>query len=335
MSHGITSTDHAFYGGRIPAWHRLGTVIDQDVVTAKEAMSLAQLDWDVRPFPVFAHVEATAEDSDDFVGEEHIDIPGRFCNVRTDTGAPLGIVGERYEIVQNRDAFDFFDDLIGKGDAHYHTAGSLYGGRKVWMLARLNRDILIGGDPDEAIDPFVCLVNGHDGNTAVTVVTTPIRVVCQNTLQWSLKAATNCWKGRHTANITQQARAARDVLGFSNDYFDQLQTLGDALITQSITTNDFQRMLDTLVPIPEIQDGDNTRGKTIAENTQAAIHDAWLVDNIANVRYSKWGFVQAVAEYVDWSKKHRDDDRFVDRNLLGGATTRTLKDRSVDVALNY
>ncbi len=328
MSAGILDNDHAFYGGREPAWHRLGTVIDADVVTAKEAMDLARLNWTVEQHEVHAHIP-TGMDTPDLTTI----IPGKVANVRMDTGEALGIVGGRYHVVQNSEAFDFFDEIIGKGDAHYHTAGSLYNGRKIWALARLNRDICIGGDTDEKIDPFVTLVNGHDGNTAVSVYTTPIRVVCQNTLQWSMEGTKNMWKGRHTPSITDKARDARDMLGFSNAYFDELQALGDSLIVQKIDRVSFQRMLDMLVPLPSPKDEDSTRGLTIAENTREAIHMAWDVDNIANVKYTKWGFVQAVAEYVDWGKNHRTDEKFLDQNVLGGATVPTLKDRSIKVAL--
>ena len=335
MSHGIMENDHAFYGNREPAWHRLGTVIDADVVTSSEAMRLAKLDWAVEQHPLYANVPSDLDEYGEDIDDDLVDIPGKVANVRMDTREALGIVTPHYHIIQNADAFDFFDELIGRGDAHYHTAGSLYNGRKVWALARLNRDILIGGDPDEKIDPFICLVNGHDGNTALSVYTTPIRVVCQNTMQWSLKDTRNCWRGKHTPNIKQKTNDARSVLGLSNEYFDALQTLGDTLITKPMSGEDFGRMLDILVPLPVLAEDQNPRGLTIAENTRADITQAWNVDNLANVKHTRWGFVQAVAEYTDWTKKYRSDDVFIDKNLLGSNSTRTLKDRSVDLALSF
>lgn len=328
MSHGIMEHDKAFYGNREPAWHRLGTVIDEDVVTSGEAIRLAGLDWTVEQHEICVHIP-----NGDDMPDTTIPVTDKVANVRMDTNTPLGIVGGRYHVVQNVEAFDFFDEIIGKGDAHYHTAGSLYNGRKIWALARLNRDILIGGDPDERIDPFVTLCNGHDGNTAVSVYTTPIRVVCQNTLQWSMKEAKNMWKGRHTPNVTDKVRDARDMLGFSNEYFDALQTLGDSLIVQKIDRISFDKMLDMLVPLPTPKDDESTRGLTIAQNTREAIHMAWDVDNLANIKHTKWGFVQAVAEYVDWGKNYRSDDKFIDKNLLAGSQTLTLKDKSIQVAL--
>jgi hypothetical protein len=141
------------------------------------------------------------------------------------------------------------------------------------------------------------------------------------------------WKGRHTQNVTEKARDARDMLGFSNQYFDELQALGDMLIGQKINRISFDKMLDMLVPLPTPKDDESTRGLTIAMNTREAIHAAWDVDNLANIKDTRWGFVQAVAEYVDWGKTHRTDDKFIDQNLLGANQSATLKDRSVQVAL--
>lgn len=336
MSHGIMEHDNAFYGNREPAWHRLGTVIDEDVVTSAEAIRLAGLDWKVEQHDIvteiYAHDDAGNIDPYNY---ERVEITDKVANIRMDTKTPVGVVGKRYHVIQNTEAFDFFDEILGRGDAHYHTAGSLYNGRKIWALARLNRDILIGGDPDEKVDPFICLVNGHDGNTAVSVYTTPIRVVCQNTLQWSMKGASNMWKGRHTQGINDKVKDARDMLGFSNAYFDALQSLGDTLISQPISNKDFVDMLEILVPLPKVEDGGNTRGLTIAENTRQDITAAWHVDNLANIKYTRWGFVQAVAEYVDWTKNYRSDDKFIDKNLLGSNSTRTMKDKSVDLALSF
>ena len=335
MSDGIMENDHAFYGNREPAWHRKGTVIDADVVTSSEAMSLAKLDWTVEQHTLYANVPSDLDDHGDYTDDDLVSVPGKVANVRMDTREVLGIVTPNYHVIQNSEAFDFFDELIGRGDAHYHTAGSLYNGRKVWALARLNRDILIGGDADEKIDPFICLANGHDGSPALSVYTTPIRVVCQNTLQWSIKGTRNVWRGKHTRNIKEKTREAREVLGFSNAYFDELQRLGDTLINQPMSDSDFGKMLEALVPLPTILPDQNPRGLTIAENTRADITHAWNVDNIANVKNTRWGCVQAVAEYTDWMKTYRSDDKFLDKNILGANTTRTLKDMSVDLALSF
>ncbi len=106
------------------------------------------------------------------------EIPGFYATVRQDTREVLGIVGERYRLVQNHEAFTFIDQLLGSA-IHFETARSLHGGRRVWVLATLPDHVEVGGDD---VRPYVLLMNSHDGSTAVVAATTPIRVVCQNTL---------------------------------------------------------------------------------------------------------------------------------------------------------
>jgi phage/plasmid-like protein (TIGR03299 family) len=145
--------------------------------------------------------------------------------VRQDTREVLGIVGERYRIVQNDEAFAFVDQLLGS-DIHFETAGSLHGGRRVWVLATLPDHVEVGGDP---VRPYVLLMNSHDGSTAVVAATTPIRVVCQNTLNWGLRDARQKFSIRHTEAVTQRVHEARRVLDLSINYYDQFKRLGDQL----------------------------------------------------------------------------------------------------------
>ena len=109
--------------------------------------------------------------------------------MRSTDHAPLGIVSDRYKVVQNEDAFQFTDDLLGEG-VTYETAGALQGGRKVWLLARMPQRYVIAGDE---ITPYMVFMNSHDGSSGVKVAMTPIRVVCQNTLNLALDSAKRIW----------------------------------------------------------------------------------------------------------------------------------------------
>jgi phage/plasmid-like protein (TIGR03299 family) len=321
MGHGITATDHAFYGGRTPAWHKLGTVIEQDVVTVKEAITLAHLDWTVEQLPVYAVAD----------NEDHFEAAEYFANVRSDTTDVLAIVGRRYVPVQNTEAFGFFDELLGRGDAHIHVAGSLRGGRIVWMVARLNREIMIGGDSGEHIDPFVTLATSHDASMALTVMTVAQRTECQNMLNWQLAHAKNKWQARHTSSVSTRVFEARQTLGMSNRYFDELERIGNELISTQMSDWQFERLLSELVPVPPEREGISTNARTYALNRREAIREARQVDNLANVKNTRWGFVQAVAEWEDWDKSARSDDIRASRVLLGDPAS--LKSRSVMLAL--
>ena len=164
MSHEV---EQIFYvsneeNGRFVPWHGLGTAV-AEAPNSAEAIKIAGLDWTVESKPIFT--------------AENVEIPGYKENTRSSDKSVLGIVSHRYKIVQNSEAFDFTDSLIGEG-CTYETAGSLMNGKKVFLLAKMpQRKIL-----DDEVDPFICFTNSHNGTGSIQVCMTPIRVVCQNTL---------------------------------------------------------------------------------------------------------------------------------------------------------
>jgi phage/plasmid-like protein (TIGR03299 family) len=178
MPAGITSNDSMFSVRQTP-WHGLGAVLDQPPTTIAEAIERSGLSWRVEREPI-AIDRGDVATVDDWWLPRCEEISGWWANVRQDTREVLGIVGERYRIVQNVEAFQFVDQLIGSA-MHFETAGSLNDGCRVWVLARLPEHIEVGGDP---VRPFVLLMNSHDGSTAVVAASTPVRVVCMNTLNW-------------------------------------------------------------------------------------------------------------------------------------------------------
>jgi phage/plasmid-like protein (TIGR03299 family) len=178
MPAGITSNDSMF-SVRQTLWHGLGAVLDQPPTTIAEAIERSGLSWRVEREPI-AIDRGDVATVDDWWLPRCEEISGWWANVRQDTREVLGIVGERYRIVQNVEAFQFVDQLIGSA-MHFETAGSLNDGCRVWVLARLPEHIEVGGDP---VRPFVLLMNSHDGSTAVVAASTPVRVVCMNTLNW-------------------------------------------------------------------------------------------------------------------------------------------------------
>ena len=161
-----------FYVRETP-WHGLGVKVEE-AVSSGEALWLSGLDWHVVQKDIYA---------------EDKKINGYKANVRDSDGKVLGVVSDRYRIVQNDEAFAFTDALLGEG-VRYETAGSLSEGRQIWMLARLPEKYIINGDE---IAPYLVFSNSHNGSGAVRVAITPIRVVCQNTLNLALNAAKRCW----------------------------------------------------------------------------------------------------------------------------------------------
>ena len=164
-----------FYVRETP-WHGLGIKVSE-APNSKDALKLAGLDWNVVQEPIFTETEEC--------------IDGYKANVRDSDRKVLGVVTDRYKVIQNEEAFAFTDELLGEG-VRYETAGSVQGGKKVWMLARMPQEYIISG---ERISPYLVFSNTHDGSGAIKVALTPIRVVCNNTLPQIL------WKQSHFTHV--------------------------------------------------------------------------------------------------------------------------------------
>jgi len=191
-----------FYVRETP-WHGLGIRVEE-ALNSDEALRTASLDWKVIQRPIYT-------------AERQL-IPNYKANVRDSDCEILGVVTDRYRIVQNHEAFAFTDALLGEG-VKYETAGSLQGGRRVWMLAKLPEKYIIGG---EKVEPFLVFSNSHDGSAAIKVCMTPVRVVCQNTLNLALNGSKRTWSAKHTSNIQNRMHEAHETLGLAHKYMEGL-----------------------------------------------------------------------------------------------------------------
>src|SRR5262249_31042682 len=202
-----------------PAWHQLGTVI-AEAATSAEAIQLAALDWTVEQQPIYLGNGQRIAD--------------RVANVRRDTGAVLGVVSTAYQVFQNLDCFDFMDTLVAERLAMFETAGALKGGRQVWMLARIPRELRAAGS--DIIDPYVLLTNGHDGLHALKMIPTSVRVVCNNTLNRARRRGV-AGEGSpllHSKNLQAGVEEARRKLGVIVHRLDRFEQQIRALARVSL-----------------------------------------------------------------------------------------------------
>lgn len=210
-------------------WHGLGTIV-AEAPDSKEALKLAGLDWEVSQYPIFTR---------------HGEIGGYKANVRSTDKQVLGVVTDRYKVVQNVEAFSFTDELLGHG-VRYETAGSLMGGRKVWLLARLPREFIIAG---ERISPYLVFSNTHDGSGAVRVAVTPIRVCCNNTLNLALHTASRSFGMVHTGDIKGKVQEAKETLFMADKYMESLGREFEKLRKQKITEQQVREYIELLLPV--------------------------------------------------------------------------------------
>lgn len=207
------------------AWHGLSEEVDK-AMTSKEAIELANLDWKVGTREIYVHD-----------GNQQKMLEKWNSVYRVDTGEDFAIMGKGYTPVQNTEMFKMFDSIVGSGEAFYHTVGSLFGGRKVWLLAKFNGEVKL--DDGDVLDKYVLLSNAHDGSGALTAMFTPVRVVCWNTLSVALRGGnqedSKRMYLRHTQGITEKAIDVRKYLGLENLYYERMMEECNSLIQKSFT----------------------------------------------------------------------------------------------------
>jgi phage/plasmid-like protein (TIGR03299 family) len=294
MSHDLTERDDGtvemFSAGPTPVWHRLGQRT-QTQVTSEAAMRLARLDWRVEKRPLML----ADGDSADFISTHQ-------AVVRCDNGAVLGIVSPRYTPLQNHEAFEWLDEVVGERLAIYETAGSLHGGRTVWMMVRLPSAIWIRGTHD-VTQPYILLCNGHDGARALRVFNTSVRVVCNNTLTWAMTRGTG--QGlciRHTRSLKHRIEQARSVLGIAQQEQREKQREMEALARRPLRAVEARQYFECVWPDdPEVLDNDNAR----RVRTQMAENFALEGDAMPAVAGTAWAAYNAVSRYTDWQRPAR------------------------------
>jgi phage/plasmid-like protein (TIGR03299 family) len=216
-SYAVTDAERPLWVGQTPAaWGDVVRSVDpEEAHDAASMIAAAGLDWSVEQHPLEAVVEREYQSL-------RVPVPRHVANVRSDTRAVLGVVGEGYEPLQNASAFAFCDSITDSGRAHWIGGGSTRGGARVHALMRLDREIRIGGAEGEDVLPLLCLRNGHDGGLAVTVSVVPFRLACLNGMLLPIAGAQRTWKARHTANVEAKLADARRTLGIAWLFYDEL-----------------------------------------------------------------------------------------------------------------
>lgn len=283
-----------FYTREKP-WHGLGTKVEEAPSSA-DALRLAGLNWQVIQEPIYT--------------DDGGIIPGYKANIRDSDRKVLGVVSDRYKIIQNQEAFAFTDALLGNG-VRYETAGSLQEGKRVWILARLPREYIISG---ERISPYLVFSNTHDGSGAVKVALTPIRVVCNNTLNLALQTAKRSWSMIHTGNIKDKIEEAEDTLFMAEEYMDSLGKEFERLRRQKITDGQVREYIEMLLPIEK--DATSMQEKNILklrEDMKSRYYDAPDLQGVGNNAYR---FINAVSDFATHSEPLRRTANYSE-NLFG------------------
>lgn len=288
------NVESMFYTREKP-WHGLGTMV-MEAPDSAEALRLAGLDWNVIQEPIYTDLNEK--------------IQGYRANVRDSDRKVLGVVSDRYKVVQNTDAFSFTDELLGRG-VRYETAGSLQDGRRVWLLARLPREYIIAG---ERISPYLVFSNTHDGSGSVKVAVTPVRVVCNNTLNLALHTAKRSFSMIHTGNIQDKIQEARDTLFMEEEYMDCLGAEFEQLRRKKITDEQVAEYIEQLLPMEKnataMQEKNIIR---LRNDMKRRYYDAPDLQKVGDNAYR---FINAVSDFATHSNPLRRTANYSE-NLFG------------------
>jgi len=293
--HGILENDYMFSGrGEVP-WHGIGAVLD-GVLTSKEAIKAAKLTWKVEQTPVYA--------ANNWVEP----IPGYFANVRDDTNEVLGIVSERYRIAQNKDVFSFADDIIGNGKipCTYETAGSLFNGRKVFILVNMPEGRIVGDE----YKPYLALSNAHDGSACLEIFLTGIRIVCNNTLTAALNTAKRKISIRHLSLMEQRKDEAIKTMGAASKYFHDLETFASELAGKKVNIG---KVLDKLFSVSRDMSKRQLKSNKEVKELIKTLHKK--KDDLQNFKGTAWGVYNAIADYRSNAEPKRKTSTFAENRM--------------------
>jgi len=236
MSHNLYKTkegNYAYAGARELAWHRLGTTT-KEAMTSKEAIKLAHLDYEVGIKELYTKINGS-----------EIPIDTHNVTYNKDSGNIFGVVGSRYEVIQNWEAFDFLDGIVKDKIAMFETAGALGLGETIFITVKLPNNIRIKSNSEEQIENYLLFTSSHDGSGSIRVLFTPIRVVCNNTLNAALNGinSNNSWIIKHTKNARNRMFNIQQLFININNNIDALSNMFSRMNDFILTENQIRTVI--------------------------------------------------------------------------------------------
>lgn len=301
------------FSTRVKPWHGLGKIVSH-ALTSKEAIAYAGLDWRVEQRNIYT--------------DDGILIKGFKANVRDLDDKVLGIVGEKYQIVQNEEAFLFTDQLLDNG-VKYETAGSLQEGKKTWMLAKLPSEYIMLGD---RITPYLVFSNSHDGSGAIKIAMTPIRVVCQNTLNLALRSATRSWSMKHTGDTVSKLEEAKNTLFRADQYMESLGKEFEKLAGIKVPDFKVDEMIRALIQLPE--DATSLQKKNIVKLQNDLAQRYYDAPDLAEMGKTGYRFVNAVSDFATHAKPLRETENYRENLFMRTIDGNALIDKAHQMVLS-
>lgn len=313
---------HSFVSHGEKAWHGLGQIVET-ALTASECIEQANLDYQVEIKPNYTKV--TGDDGADV----YIEKPNEFSTVRMDTKVPLGTVKGRYEVVQNKDAFGFFDAIIDSGEAIFETAGALGEGERIFVTAKLPDDLLVGGEP---CNKYILLTNSHDGSSSILAGFTTIRVVCNNTLQAAMRGLSNKVMIEHRIGAKDRLSEAYKLMGIGSKYMDEVGEIFNQMAKTKISDDGLKAYIENVMKSdylkPKLDEEQNEIISTRLKNQVNAIQEFALSHPTQITPASMgtvWGAYNSISGYYNYIHKFKSEEQKFTSQMFGNANNKIVK----------
>jgi phage/plasmid-like protein (TIGR03299 family) len=346
MAHNLNFNErtgrYSFFSVQEKAWHGLGQIVT-DYPTSAEAIKHAGLDYEVIKSPLYTNASNIIDPTDSLeIRDNEVNVPNYFATIRTDNNNVLGVVGKEYHIVQNREAFSFFDAIVGGTDGIlYETAGALGNGERIFITAKLP-DYIRVGNGDDVTEKYIFLTTSHDGSGSITAAFTPVRIVCQNTLNASLRNMSNVVRIRHTSGAKQRLENAHKVMGLANEFSNQLEDIFNNWAKVKVADNEVKKMIQfALCPNKEtlqhLKAGNDDEISTVFKNTvEDAFAYAMTSDSqqMNTTKGTLFGAYNAVTGYYQNVRSYKDSEAKLQSIILGG-TAQLKSQKAFEICTNF
>jgi hypothetical protein len=244
----------------------------------------------------------------------------------------VGVVGSRYKTIQNSEAFDFCTNLVDDGDALFEAAGSLGGGKKVFMAMRLPREIKIGGQ--DLVNQYLLVTNTHDGTEPLIATITSVRFACTNQIAGITRDAHSQFRFRHSASTMGRLQDAREALALSWEYTNEFEQLANRLLDTPMSDYEFKKFIDAQFPIKVNADEPSKKAVTVNDNMKSELVELWKSETQASIANTRWAAYNAVVEYADWFspvKGKNPELRRAERTMINA--NNTMKNKTLQSLL--
>lgn len=299
MAHEIQKNDNMFSVSEVP-WHRLGVVLPE-APTVEEGILAANLGWKVGT--------KTLQTPD---GE----VVNALATYRKDNNEILGVVGNNYKILQNTEAFGFFQPFLDAKEASLETAGSLCNGRKIWVLAKINRpDSVIVPKADDRVSKYILLSNSHDGTLAIRVGYSPVRVVCMNTLKAAISNRNSSLiRIKHVGNVVETLNEVRDIMNLADQTFEATAEKYRILASKEINHKDLEKYVKIVFATPKQEEDAILTGEDLTSgvrvmNRVVNLFERGRGNDLPGVKGTYWAAYNAISEYLQYERGKNVDTR--------------------------